>query len=179
VRKALPWRAPTWRYHEHGLAGNIVVSDNAHQIVQALQKTSRPVIVVDDFQYLMANEFMRRAKEKGYEKFTEIGHSAWLVLQAATALGGGKRVYVLTHTQTGDDGVTRMKTIGKMLDDKVVPEGLVPICLKAVVADGEHYFATRNSGHDTVKTPIGLFEDDLIPNDLAMVDSAIAAYYQQ
>jgi hypothetical protein len=70
-----------------------------------------------------------------------------------------------------------MKTIGKMLDDKVAPEGLVPICLRTCVKDGDHHFTTHTNGQDTVKTPMGMFATALIPNDLKLVDEAIVKYY--
>ena len=71
-----------------------------------------------------------------------------------------------------------MKTVGRMLDDKITLEGLVTICLRAVVQDGQHYFATRNNGSDTTKAPMGMFDSDMIDNDLAAVDAAICAYYE-
>ena len=75
------------------------------------------------------------------------------------------------------NGNEKFKTIGKMLDEKVTLEGLFTIVLKTVVQDGKYQFATKNSGQDTVKSPIGLFDDGLIENDLAAVDAAIRDYY--
>jgi hypothetical protein len=49
--------------------------------------------------------------------------------------------------------------------------------LKTVNIDGAYYFSTVNNGNDTVKTPIGLFADALIPNDLNTVNNAIKEYY--
>lgn len=159
-------------------AGRTIVTDKAPAIIHAMRKAKAKIILVDDFQYLMANEFMRRASEKGYEKFTEIGHSAWSVLNAAHELPADVRVYVLSHTEQTDAGRTKMKTIGKMLDDKVTLEGLFTIVLRATVSDGAHHFATRNSGSDTVKAPMGLFEEEFIDNDLAAVDRRICDYYE-
>ena len=88
-----------------------------------------------------------------------------------------KRVYVLSHTTTDDVGKTKIKTIGKLLDEKIVLEGLVTIVLRTVVQNGNYLFSTRNSGADTVKTPVGLFDDELIENDLAVADAAIFNYY--
>jgi uncharacterized protein YyaL (SSP411 family) len=95
----------------------------------------------------------------------------------ASALADNKRVYILSHTSTDDFGKTKVKTIGKLLDEKIVLEGLVTIVLRTVVANGSYFFSTKNSGSDTVKSPIGLFESDQIENDLQKVDSAICEYY--
>ena len=147
-----------------------------------MQRTKKSIIIIDDFQYLLANEFMRRVTDvaKGNEafaKYNEIARHAWDVLTAATSLPDNKRVYLLSHTTTDDFGKTKIKTIGKLLDEKIVMEGLVTIVLKTVVQNGNYLFSTKNSGADTVKSPIGLFDSDLIENDLAAIDAAIFNYY--
>jgi hypothetical protein len=177
-RKPLPFKAPGW-----GLAsnankqGNIIVTDLSAKIIETMTKTRREVIILDDFQYMMTNEFMRRSEEQGYQKFSDIGRHAWDVLSAAAGLPAEKRVYILGHTATDDFGKTRAKTVGKLLDEKISVEGMFTIVLKTVVEGGDYFFATRNNGADTTKTPMDLFPDDLIPNDLAAVDHAICEYY--
>lgn len=180
VKKPLPFRSPDWRRFDKQScpAGNVFATDDSRRIVELMHKTRRPVVIVDDFQYLLANEYMRRSDEKGYEKFTDIGRHAWDVLSAASALADSTRVYILAHSATDDFGRTRAKTIGKLLDEKITVEGLFSIVLRTVVRDGAYFFATRNSGQDTTKTPIGLFSDDLIDNDLAAVDASICEYYE-
>ena len=98
------------------------------------------------------------------------------MITAASDLAPDVRVYILAHTET-NDGKTKMKTIGKMLDEKITPEGLFTIVLKTAVMDGNYKFITRNSGSDTVKSPMGLFDDEKIDNDLAVIDAAICDYY--
>ena len=158
--------------------GNIIQTDSAELIERAMRMLNHDVVVIDDFQYVMSNEFMRRSDEKGFEKFTDIGRNAWNVLRAATDLADNRRVYILAHTATDDLGRTKLKTIGKLLDEKITPEGMVTTVLRTVVRDGQYFFATQNSGSDTTKSPMGLFDDLLIPNDLAAVDAAICDYYQ-
>ena len=92
--------------------------------------------------------------------------------------GHNKRVYILAHTSSDEFGKTRMKTIGRMLDEKITPEGLFSIVLRTHVDGPNYQFRTRNSGSDTVKSPIGLFAGDMIDNDLQEVDEAICAYYE-
>lgn len=166
------------RWDEAKKEGNIFVTDDSDVIVQLMRKTSRRLILIDDFQYVMANEFMRRSHEKGYDKFTEIGRHAWDIVNAATALPPGKNVFILSHTQQSEDGTnkTKIKTIGKMLDEKITVEGMFSIVMRTTVRDGEYFFSTRNNGSDTVKTPMGMFEDELIANDLKLVDEAIVKY---
>jgi hypothetical protein len=180
VKKPLPFRSNGWSYFdaEKNKTGNIFVSDDWQAMSTIMRRTKRKVIVVDDFQYVLANEFMRRSDERGYDKFTEIAKHAWELFNCANTLADDVRVYLLSHTQTSDQGDIRIKTIGKMLDDKITPEGLFTIVLRTVVTDKDYLFSTRNNGHDTVKTPIGLFDSERVPNDLAAIDAQIQDYYQ-
>lgn len=180
VKKPLPFKKPGWAHfdREKNPKGNIFVTDQSAQIITLMAKTQRKVVVLDDFQYVLANEFMRRSDEKSYDKFTDIGRHAWDILNAASGLADDVRVYILGHTQSDDFGRVKVKTIGKMLDEKITVEGMFSIVLRTVVQNGNYLFATRNNGSDTVKTPLGLFEADLIDNDLHAVDQAIVDYYQ-
>lgn len=183
VRKPLPFRSKDWKpATKENPSGSIFVTDNSEKIVEAMRRTSKEVIVLDDFQYVMANEFMRRVTDNetgnsAFAKYNEIARHAWDVLTAATALADNKRVYLLSHTSTDEFGKTKIKTIGKLLDEKIVMEGLVTIVLRTAVINDQYLFRTRNNGNDTVKSPIGLFDDETIPNDLAAVDAAICEFY--
>lgn len=176
IKKPLPFRSKGWAYVSKE-GGNMIVSDQSAQIIAAMQKTRRPVIVLDDYQYILANEFMRRTEERGYDKFTEIGRHAWDILCAASALPDHVRVYILSHTETSETGRIKAKTIGRMLDEKITLEGMLSIVMRTCIVNGQYLFATRNNGMDTVKTPLGLFESEHIENDLAAVDAAIVEYY--
>jgi len=176
--KKLSFKSPEWRKFDPATkAGNIFVTDDAQQIMALMKGTKRKVIVLDDFQYVLVNEFMRRSDQKGYDKFNDIGRNCWDILMLANTLPEDVRVYFMWHTQLDDFGNTKPKTVGKMLDDKVVIAGMVTICLKAVIQSGRHLFTTRNNGADTVKSPEGMFPEDFIENDLAMVDKAVCSYY--
>ncbi len=179
VKKPLPFRSKGWSYFSaENKTGNMFVSDDWVAISAIMRKTQRKVIVVDDFQYVLANEFMRRSDERGYDKFTEIAKHAWELFNVANTLPDDVRVYLMSHTQTNEQGDIKLKTIGKMLDEKITPEGLFTIVLRTVVTDKDYFFSTRNNGHDTVKSPIGLFDSERIPNDLAVIDQQISTYYE-
>jgi len=155
-----------------------VVTDKYSEIIKAMRSTKKKVIVIDDTQYLMCNEFMRRATEKGYDKFTEIAQNFWsLVVQEVNSLPADTIVYLLCHTATDENGVEKMKTIGKLVDEKITPEGLFTIVLKTAVSDGNYAFVTQNNGKDTVKSPEGMFTSYAINNDLKYVDEKIRNYY--
>lgn len=152
-------------------------TDDYMAIDTAIKKAPAKSIVIDDATYLMTNEYMRTAKVTGYQKFTDMALNYFTLIKVAAALPDDRIVYFLGHSETDVNGNEKFKTIGKMLDEKVTLEGLFTIVLKTVVQDGKYQFATKNSGQDTVKSPMGLFDDALIENDLAAVDAAIRDYY--
>lgn len=176
IAKPLPFPSKDWaRISKDG--GNVIVSSNHEQICNAMRKTQRSIIVIDDLQYLLATEFMERAHETGYNKFTEMARHYYDVLTCATSLAEHKRVYLLSHIDTTDTGEVKAKTIGKLLDEKITVEGLLTIVLRTHVINGQYVFSTRNSGNDSVKTPMGMFDAEHIDNDLKAVDDAIISYY--
>lgn len=178
LKKPVPFKRAGWGYLSNGNAsGNIIVSDKSSDIINFMKRTKREIIVLDDFQYVMANEFMRRVDEKGYDKFNDIGRNAWEIMNSAAALPDHVRVYILSHTEETDAGKTKMKTLGKMLDDKVCLEGMVTIVLQTDVLDRDYRFVTQSNGRTTCKSPMGLFEEDTISNDLSAVDAAITEFY--
>jgi hypothetical protein len=177
IKKPLPFRS-SWRIvSKEAPDGNIIVSDQSAHIIGAMQKTKREIIIIDDFQYILSNEYMRRSEERGFDKFSDIGRHAWDILDAIGDLSGNKRTYVMAHSTTDESGKTKAKTIGKLLDEKITIEGMFSIVLRTVVSNGNYLFATKNSGSDTVKSPIGLFGDEFIDNDIASVDNEICEYY--
>ena len=192
VGKPLPFQPKGWataaRKSEEGKlvktgeGGNIFITDEAEHICTILERTTKDIIIIDDFQYVMANEFMRgvTVEAKGNEqfmKFNRIAHNAWRIINTANSLPEHKRVYILSHTQTDDYGKTKAKTIGKLLDEKITLEGLFTIVLRTQAANGHYTFQTQNNGSDTVKSPMELFESVQIPNDLAQIDVQICNYY--
>lgn len=146
-------------------------------IAGSLRKKNKKTYVIDDSQYLMANEFFDRAKETGYQKFTDIGlHFRNLLQTVIQQTPEDVIVYFLHHTEEDMSGRLKAKTIGKMLDEKLTVEGLFSIVLLTVAEGTEHYFLTNSDGSSTAKSPMEMF-DLKIDNDLRMVDQIIREYY--
>lgn len=177
VKKPLPFKMDGWKYWDKDSGGSIFVTDQSSDIIKAMDRTKKKIIVLDDFQYILANEYMRRSSETGFAKFTEIGKHAWDILDAAIKLPDDVRVYILSHTQTSDQGKTSIKTIGKLLDEKITIEGMFTCVLRTQVSNGNYLFATQNNGQDTTKSPMGMFASEHIENDLEAVDGLISEYY--
>jgi len=179
VKKLLPFRNEFKPMSKEG--GQIKATDNTQMIIRVIDgavKLGKKMIIIDDFQYIMANEFMRRSKEKSYDKFNDIGFNAWGIINHAQSVDSDIRVYFMSHVETDMNGKTKIKTIGKMLDEKITLEGLFTIVLGASVSDSKYTFATQNGGSDTLKSPMGMFDDLHIDNDLKMIDDTIIEYYK-
>ena len=141
-------------------------------------KAPKKIYVIDDSQYIMANEYFDRANEKGYDKFVDIGANFRnLVHLVNNELPDDVIVNFLHHPETdANTGRMKAKTIGKMLDEKLTLEGCFDIVLHARTDGQAHWFATQSDGTDTAKSPEEMFEEK-IPNDLAFVDKTIREYY--
>jgi AAA domain len=175
IGKDLPFRG--WR-KSYKINDNMLCSDSYTEIENELDKIKKrkeiKFIIIDDFQYLMANEFMNRAYEKGYDKWTEIGKHAFDLLFKAKTLGSNRIVFFLAHSDTNDLGDTDVKTLGKMLSEKIVVAGMFTIVLQCFQDKGAYLFETKSAtGKSVVKTPFEMFATDRIPNDLKMVADAI------
>ena len=154
-----------------------VTTDNYANIARALERAKAKSIVIDDATYLMVDEFMRTSKVSGFQKFTDMAKNFFDLIEEARGLADDRIVYFIGHRDTDASGNDKFKTIGKLLDEKVTLEGKFTIVLKTVVQDGKYLFQTHNSGQDTVKSPMDMFEADYIENDLAAVDKVIREYY--
>lgn len=143
-----------------------------------LSKPTKKAYAIDDSQYLMCFEQFNRAKETGYQKFTDMALNFYDLIQfVIKALPPDVIVYFLHHTETSDMGKTKAKTIGKMLDSQLTVEGLFSIVLLCRTDGTRHYFETQSDGYTTAKSPMDMFERE-IDNDLKAVDSIIRDYWE-
>lgn len=160
-----------------------IQSDDYGKIIGAIKGAKREIIVLDDCGYLMTNAFMRGHSSAGkgngvFSLYNEIGDSFWNLVETCRRLDGDKRIYFIMHEDESETGAVKPKSIGRMIDEKVCLEGLFTTCLRCMIRDGKHVFSTQSDGLDVAKSPIGMFDDDIIPNDLALVDSKICEYYE-
>lgn len=148
------------------------------QIANNMIKKSYKTYVIDDSQYLMAFEMFDRAKETGYNKFTDVAlNFRNLVDFVIKQMPADTIVYFLHHIETTETGKIKAKTSGKMLDNQLTLEGLFSIVLLCKTDGKEHYFETQSDGYTTCKSPMEMF-DFKIDNDLKMVDTKIREYYE-
>jgi hypothetical protein len=137
------------------------------------------VYAIDDSQFLMVNDMFDRAKETGYQKYTDLALAFRnLVHDVNTKLPDDVVVYFLHHTEyDSNSGKLKAKTVGKMIDQYLTLEGCFDIVLLAQTDGKEHYFITQSDGYTTAKSPAGMFPDVKIDNDLKLVDDSLRTYW--
>lgn len=142
-------------------------------ITDVIRKAKTKAVVVDDSQYLLVNELFDRTYEKGYDKYVSMAVKFRDLIHFVNDLEeDDKIVYFLHHAETDADGREKVKTIGKMLDEKLTVEG----CFDIVIYCHDYKFFTQSNGQSSAKTPEDMFELE-IPNDLKFVDESIREYY--
>lgn len=167
--------------------GNLIDTSESKVIAEAIKYISESRkdiknIVIDDGQFIMAFEFMKKAKESGYGKFADIGVNMSKILEASKNCRKDLTVYFMWHPEKDTEGKLKMKTVGIMIDNYLTLEGLFTVILyskvdKANNGKMSYQFVTNQDGQYPAKSPIGMFKDLYIPNDLGLVSKLVSEYY--
>lgn len=157
--------------------------DNVKAYLKHMPEKGVKTAVIDDFGYQQTARFMRdhRKKEGGsqFDLYNTIADEAYgLIMFVKNELPDDCIVYLIMHEESNDYGDTKLKTIGKLLDQKVCVEGMVTICLRAMKEGTDKYFfRTQSDGQDISKSPEEMFELK-IDNNLKAVDKRIREYWR-
>jgi|TARA_R110000796_G_scaffold227475_1_gene344248 hypothetical protein len=192
-KKPMPFRG--WKNSYATLSkdnpqGNYIETDDAGAIVKTMKHVSDNMphiktVVVDDFQYVMANEYMRRANERGFDKFTDIGLHAWEIATGGKNMRDDISFIMIGHAEQSTDlnGNRRLKfkTVGKLVDNVITMEGMFTVVLFTAVSTSpegnrEYKFITQSDGTTTAKSPRDMFEFK-IDNDIKTVIEKVNEYY--
>ncbi len=184
IGKPLPFRGSSKKYVKlspDGAEGNYYASDDPNSIAKVIRLVNekRPDIkylVIDDFGYTITNSFMRKASQRGYDKFVDIGSDTFNILDRVTNLRDDLFCFVMMHTEIDANGKSKPRTIGKMIDQYVNIEGKFSYVFHALVSDGKYQFLTNFDGQHIAKSSLGAFDDLLIDNDLHMIATKITQY---
>ena len=173
IGKRLPFRSK-FKYE--------IKTDDFNKIANGLRKMPTKTAVIDDSGYLMTNAFMRghsapKSGSSTFDLYNDIADSFWsLITVIKNELPDDVIVYMIMHEDTTDYGETKLRTIGKLLSEKVCIEGMSTVVLRCIVRDGKHLFLTQSDGSDISKSPEGMFDRE-IENDLKSVDSTIREFW--
>lgn len=153
-------------------------TDNIGMIAEKLKAMPTKVAVIDDAGYLMTNQFMRGHRGGNqFDLYNDIADGFWSLMRIIKSLPEDVIVYILMHEDSNDSGEVKLRTIGKLLNEKVCIEGMATIVLRAVKKDSGYFFLTQTLGNDISKSPEGMFENEE-PNDLKAIDTKIREYWK-
>ena len=156
------------------------ISDDAATIMNALAKMPAKVAVIDDFGYIMTNMFMKgHGSGDQFRLYNQIGDTVWNFISyiQSAAVPKDAIIYLVMHEDLDEAGGSKLRTIGKLLDQKVCIEGMVTVVLHSIIKGGRHVFVTNSDGGDIAKSPEGMFEELEVENDLKFVDDCIRSYW--
>ena len=189
--KGLSWKGWKQQYirinesKENAESFNYFRSNNQDSIVALMNRISEKKpeiknIVIDTANSIMVADEFRRMKEKGYDKWQDLAMSVYQITTKASALRDDLNVIVLFHIQVEKDETsgrqfTRILTNGKLLNKVGLEKYFTTVLLSKQDDNGEYVFETK-SNNSTVKTPMGAFDRDQIPNDMQVVLDALAEY---
>ena len=158
----------------------ITNGDDVQTIMAGLAKMPTNAAVIDDFGYIMTNMFMRgHGSGDQFKLYNQIGDTIWSFINyiQSAAVAPDAIVYLIMHEDVNEDGTNKLRTIGKLLDQKVCIEGMATVVLHAITKGDRHVFETQSNGTGIAKSPEGMFTDLEIENDLKAVDTAIRNYW--
>src|ERR1700679_1548017 len=181
--KPLPFRGFKNNYNSD--AKNYYATHDWAKVVNCIERVNKErndisTLVIDDWQYILSYEFIKRASERGFDKFSDLANHGWSTINACTnGFRASLTTFILAHSDLDQSGRSKLKTIGKMLDEKITLEGMFTTVLLSRIVDGSYMFQTQDDGDFLAKTPIGMFDQFLIPNDLLEVKKAVENYFNK
>lgn len=155
-----------------------VRASGIREVTSMIVKSKKPIIIVDDVNYLFTYQVFGRVGEKDqWAVFKDIGNDFFQLVKAIIDKPTDQNIYLFGHIELNDERLVQLKTAGNTIRNNIAPEGLTNIVLEAVNDLGEFVFKVRSDGTG-VKSPIDMFEDKTVPNDLKVVNDQINKYYK-
>ncbi len=184
IGKPLPFKGANNKYTKlssDGMEGNYYASDDTGAIARVINlvNNKRPDIrylIIDDFGYTISNSFMRKAAQKGYEKYTELAVDTFHIIDRIMLLRDDLYCVVMMHTDIDTNGRYKPRTAGKMIDQYINIEGRFTYVFHSMIVDRQYRFLTNNDSTHMAKTPMGLFDDLFIDNDLLEITGRMEQY---
>jgi energy-coupling factor transporter ATP-binding protein EcfA2 len=189
AKKELPFKGSEKLYNAE--KKNYKEVDDANEISRLLKTISEKAphiknIIIEDSNYIMGFNIVAKATEVGFTKFSVMARDMVDLFRTARQLRDDITVFYLTHPETIEDGGEiigyKIKTAGKLIDNQVLLEGLLTVCLYTNVEEtkdgGATYsFVTNRYKKMPAKSPDGMFAETKIPNNLQLVVETLNNYY--
>lgn len=181
VKKRLPFPHKNWKKWDKDTSTGSIFQidsfDGVKAVLSKMEEVGKKVIVIDDFVYLFAKRVMGDIEIKGFDKWSYLAKEFSDLMNFIDDMHEDMRVYIMTHTDTDDNGFIKMKTAGKLIDNLLTPAGYFTIVLGMKRNDSGAFFITNGGTVDPYKSPMEMFKDKEIENDLKKVDDVICDFY--
>lgn len=156
-----------------------VVAKTSNDVIKMVEQSKKPILVIDDVNYIFTRQVFGRSQEKDqFQVFRDIGNDFYKLMETIINKPTEQNIYLFGHIELNDHNLVQLKTAGNTIRNNIAPEGLTNIVLESVNDLGEFVFKVKSDGSG-VKSPIDMFEDGHVPNDLKLVNEKINAYYKQ
>jgi hypothetical protein len=189
AKKELPFKGSEKLYNTE--KRNYKEVDDANKITMLMRDISNTAphiknIIIEDSNYIMGFNIVSKATEVGYTKFSVMAKDMVELFREARRLRDDIKVFYLTHPETIEDGGDiigyKIKTAGKLIDNQVLLEGLLTVCLYTLVEENKdgsasYQFITNRYKKMPAKSPEGMFSELKVPNDLSYVCKKLDEYY--
>ncbi len=184
IAKPLPFKGAKNKYSKlsaDGTEGNYYASDDTAAIARVINLVNNKradihYLIIDDFGYTISNSFMRKANQKGYEKYTELAVDTFHIIDRIMLLRDDLYCVVMMHTDIDTNGRYKPRTAGKMIDQYINIEGRFSYVFHSMIVDRTYCFLTNNDSTHMAKTPMGMFEEQFIDNDLFEIINRMEQY---
>lgn len=151
----------------------------------SLKRPEIKTVVIDTMTFVLIQQAMARAKERGFDKYQDFASEVWELFNEIDSLREDLMIIIMAHVENrdGDDGRIKAFKIpaGKFHREKGEIEGMFTVVLMTYVERDEekskYYFLTQNDGTHPSKSPMGMFKDYMIPNDMKFVLDSFYAHY--
>ena len=191
--KRLPFKGSNSLYNKENK--NLFQKETYTEIVSLLTSISDKCpqvrnVVLDDLIYVMRKEYFSRAKETGYNKYTELAQHFQQIISTCESLRNDLNIFMVLHSEDIQSDKTttgyKVSTVGNLVDNCYNPLEVVPMVLYSSVryddkGNASYGFYTHRCKEGTVeipaKTPDEMFEEDFIPNDLGYIVNKMNEYY--
>ena len=158
---------------------NYFKTNDGETVAKLLQEISNnkpefKYVTIDTINSIMIADEMKRMKGKSYNEWQDLAKCIFDLIDIVPDLRDDLTVIFIGHTQTEDDGFTRLLTNGRKLN-KIGLEKYFNTVLLSKAKDGEYIFETR-ANNSTARTPMDAFDELEIPNDITKVLEVIKDY---
>ena len=149
-----------------------------NQVKQMVLKSTKPIVVIDDVNYLFTREvFAADSKKNPFEVYDALSKDFYHLVEAILNKQTEQNFYLFGHLEDPDSSTKALKTLGQATRKNNNPEGWTNIVFESVVDLDEFVFKVKTDGSG-VKSPLDMFEDSQIENDLKIINEKINAYYK-